>query len=220
MKHIVKHTEPIELSAWRRDNCDAKWEDLERSVQALVKRSLIDEQGHICCYCARRIVDHDSHIEHFVPRNEKTGNPALTFVYENMLASCLKNTMRGDPLHCGKARDEQPDMNIMVSPLEPSCEARFRYDGDGEIYAADKKDDAADKKDVAAEAMIQRLQLRCAKLRNLREGAIDGLFALLEGEPEPDGWRRMVDELRTRDAEGRFAPFCIVQIAVIESWLG
>lgn len=51
-----------------------------------LKQSLIEEQGHICCYCGQAIEnDNWSVIEHL---NPKTANLCKTYDYTNLLASC------------------------------------------------------------------------------------------------------------------------------------
>jgi uncharacterized protein (TIGR02646 family) len=160
----------------------------------------------------RKIVEGDSHIEHLVPRNPNAGDPALTFVYENLLASCQQNLLRKDPRHCGMAKGEWYDRLLMVSPLDLGCEARLRYDADGEVVAADAADEGA-------RETIERLNLRCERLKNLRKGAIDALFVEMDGDNDPGAWRKLAAALQERDANGRFAPFCVALLATIEEML-
>lgn len=213
MKHIVKGPESAELAAWKAEwgseGRAPKWEDLPGDVSQATKRALFAEQGHLCCYCGRRIVDGDSHVEHFVPRSPKTGDPSLTFSWDNLLASCQANLTRGDPIHCGIKKGDWYDASLLVSPLDASCEARFRFELDGRVRAAHEADPAA------AET-IRRLDLDGPRLRGLRKGVIDGLFAMLEHELALDEYERLAKELAQRDRDGRFASFCFVLVPVLD----
>jgi uncharacterized protein (TIGR02646 family) len=121
MKRIHKRPEPTELTEWKREwaGPDTSWSDLPGDVTQALRESLFNEQGHICCYCGRRIVPNDSHIEHLVPRSPETGDPTLTFVYENLLASCQANLMSGDPIHCGMKKGNWYDPVLLYFPPQP-----------------------------------------------------------------------------------------------------
>lgn len=214
MKHIQKGAEPIELTDFRKKWIDSgtapTWGDLEGEapvVEAL-RRQLFIEQGHLCCYCGRRLIANDNHIEHFVPRDDKHGNSALTFVWSNLLASCQANLMKGDPRHCGVAKGNWYDSRLTVSPLEPTCEQRFHFELDGRIRP--NLDD-----DLGAAETIQRLDLDGARLRALRNKAIEGLFEDLEGELLPKDYDTLAAKLSEKDETGKFEPFCVVLVAAL-----
>ena len=213
MKHIVKGPEPAELATWKAQWNEAtrapRWEDLSGDVSQAIKRALFAEQGHLCCYCGRRIVDGDSHIEHLVPRNPATGDPALTFSWDNLLASCQANLTRGDPVHCGIKKGDWYEAALMVSPLGAGCEQRFRHELDGRMGPAAEADRAATE-------TIRRLDLDGARLRALRKGAIEGLFAMLDHELQPEEYQKLAAAYRERDAEGKFASFCQAVLAALD----
>jgi uncharacterized protein (TIGR02646 family) len=213
MKHIVKGAEPPELAAWKAqwtgDGPAAKWDELSADVCRALKRALFADQGHICCYCGRRIVDNDSHIEHLVPRSPKTGVRALTFAWENLLASRQANLTRGDPVHCGTKKGDWYDAALMVSPLIGGCEARFHYELDGRIRASSEAD-------LAASTTIERLDLDGPRLTGLRKGALEGLFALLDHELTPEEYEKLMLAYRERDTAGRYEPFCFALIAALD----
>lgn len=75
MKHIVKGDEPKELKDWKA-LASAAWQPtytgLQNPEKQAVKKSLMAEQGYICCYCERRLQDGDSHIEHLRPQSYPT----------------------------------------------------------------------------------------------------------------------------------------------------
>ncbi|MEP7124752.1 MAG: retron system putative HNH endonuclease [Byssovorax sp.] len=215
MKHIHKLQEPPGLATWRRENITnpaepPDWDDFEAGIRRVVKDALFAEQGHLCCYCGRGIVDGDSHIEHLAPR--ETHRPR-TYDFDNLLACCQQNLLKKDPRHCGVKKDKWYDATLLVSPLDPACEVRFRYEIDGHIHPASVPD-------LGAEETIVRLALDCAKLVNLRNGAIDGLLEGLDEEAlTPEEGEALVRDYESRDAEGKFKPFSFVLAAVVRAYV-
>ncbi len=214
MKHIQKGAEPSELTEFRNRSVDTEikptWRDLEGEallVEAL-RHHLFAEQGHLCCYCGRRLIANDNHIEHLVPRDDTYGDSSLTFVWSNLLASCQANLMKGDPRHCGIAKGNWYDSKLMVSPLEPSCEQRFRFELDGRMRPV-RHDD------VGASETIRHLELDGPRLRGLRKKAIEALFEGLEGELQAEEYDILVHKLVERDGDGKYEPFCVTLVAAL-----
>lgn len=187
------------------------WEDLPVEVGGALKRSLVSEQGHICCYCGPRIVSSDYHIEHLVPRHGAGWSAALTFVYANLLASCQANLGRKDPRHCGTAKGDWYNDTLVVSPLDPVCEGRFFYDLEGKVRGADPADQGA-------KETIVRLDLDGPRLRALRRKVIEALD--IELDLLPDERRALLAAHEARDAEGRFDSFCFVLAATLRDLYG
>lgn len=166
MKHIRKQAEPLAFIDWKK-LANADWQptfaDLAGSVKRSVKAALTAEQGCICCYCERRLIDGDSHIEHFEPQHRSGVDP---LDYGNLLCSCQNQLKKGEPRHCGNRKDDWFESDLLVSPLNPDCEARFSFTGDGRIKPA-RHDD------LAAATTIEKLGLAIPKLNALRARAID-----------------------------------------------
>jgi len=58
-----------------------------------LKRSLLMEQGFVCCYCGRRILnDHNTLIEHLIPKGGNNGDKSKVYDYQNLMASCMGGT--------------------------------------------------------------------------------------------------------------------------------
>ena len=65
MKHIVKDQDTPLFEKWMalaNEDWKPTYKDLRDPEKKEVKKSLMKEQGHICCYCERRLTDEDSHI--------------------------------------------------------------------------------------------------------------------------------------------------------------
>ena len=166
MKHIVKNQNTPEFDEWKtsaNEDWQPTYEDLRDPEKKEVKDSLLTEQGHICCYCERRLIDGNSHIEHFNPRSNNAADP---LDYANMLCSCQNRLEQGVDLRCGNLKGDWFDDQFLVSPLDPGCEGHFAYTADGEIQPAMGSDDAA-------RMTIEKLGLNINKLIDLRKKAME-----------------------------------------------
>lgn len=107
MRYIDKTgKEPEAFRQWKEENKDILeklygdtsittkrlWRLIDRQNGVFNKKalrtSLLKEQGYICCYCGRRILDHPSQsvIDHLLP---KSRFKEKTYDYDNLLASCV-----------------------------------------------------------------------------------------------------------------------------------
>ena len=119
---------------------------LRRSPESREKRSSLcsdSRTGYLCCYCQSGIDRSTSHIEHFRPQ---AGFPTEQIDYRNFLGSCncgerhaglsecddppleceVEEPAPANALHCGKFKGDSYSTDL-ISPLEPDCEAYFRY---------------------------------------------------------------------------------------------
>ena len=165
MKQITKQAEPQEVIDWKSD-ANEHWQPSYRELFGLEKRalrkSLLEEQGYICCYCNRDISDDDFHIEHFRPQETYK---SLELEYVNLHASCIKNKAPNAPSHCGDAKANWFDDALALSPLD-NHEASFSYKWNGEIQAAIAN----------ANHMIMQLNLNDESLIAKRKAEIFGML--------------------------------------------
>ena len=197
MKYIVKQEEPAALAEWKalkNDEWSPTYGKLSGDVKNIVKMALMAEQGYICCYCERRLTDNDSHIEHFSSQ-ENTSTDPLDFT--NLLCSCQQRLKRGEPRHCGNLKDKWFDEQLLLSPLDPECESRFAFTGDGYISSAQPTDKAATE-------TVVRLGLDIPKLRSLRKSAIE---PFLDDSLNQDDVNRFVSGYLQRNSSGMYGEF-------------
>lgn len=197
MKQVIKGAEPELYRAWlakANENWQPHYRDLRGKEKAAVKHALMSEQGFICCYCECRVTDANSHIEHFQPQSGPDANP---LDYSNMLCSCLKETEKGQPRHCGVLKDNWFDAQLLISPLNESCETRFAFLGDGSILPASQGD-------AAAMETIKKLGLDIAKLRAMRARAIE---PFIDDQLSQQELSAFVAGYLSRDESGRFGAF-------------
>jgi uncharacterized protein (TIGR02646 family) len=200
MKQIIKLPEPEELFAFKakaNDDWKPTFDNLETKVKNAVKESLMNEQGHICCYCERRVFDRYSHIEHFRPQHDF---PERDLDYENLHCSCFPDKENVTPLHCGPAKDDKQGAKIsvedMISPLDPECESAFVYLLDGKIEAAGDSSHAGN--------TIKKLRLDCDRLIKMRANAIE---PFIDDSLELDEFRRFVESYLEEGENGKFQEF-------------
>lgn len=197
MKYIVKQNEPKALTDWKalvNSDWQPVYDELSGATKQAVKNALMAEQGGICCYCERRLTDEDSHIEHFRPQSDQEVDP---LDFGNLLCSCQKQLKKGEPRHCGNLKEDWYDPELLVSPLDPGCENRFGYTGDGAIKAASEHDQAAQK-------TIKQLGLGIPKLNALRAKAIE---PFLDDELSLEEIKMFVAGYLTKDSTGMFGEF-------------
>lgn len=198
MKHIVKGDEPEDLSAWKalaNDDWQPTFAVLANPQKKAVLDALKAEQGFICCYCERRLVVGDCHIEHFQPQSDDSVD-GLDF--GNMLCSCQDRLNKGDPRHCGNFKGNWFDDRLLVSPFDSDCEQRFSYTGDGEIHVSAEAD-------AAAKETIAKLGLGIPKLNALRGEAIS--VFLDDIDLSDDEFRHFVDGYLQKNEQGEYGEF-------------
>jgi uncharacterized protein (TIGR02646 family) len=197
MKHIVKREEPEEFITWKllsNDDWQPTFRNIPGEMKNVLRYALMAEQGGICCYCERRLSAEDSHIEHLRPQSDPMVDP---LDFGNLLCSCQNQIRRGAPRHCGTLKDDWNEPEMMVSPLDPNCERRFAYYGDGVIRAA-----IAD--DRGALMTIEKLGLAISRLNDLRARVIE---PFLDEDLSPEEVRLFVAGYLARDESGRYGEF-------------
>ena len=182
MKYIKKCNEPAALIHFK-NLATLSWTpsftNLDRPTKDTLREALLTEQGFLCCYCEAEVEDDNSHIEHFIPQSRGTVD---SLDYGNLLLSCLKNTSRGAPRHCGKRKDHDPGCayhpNLLLNPTDPGCEQFFGYKGDGRIFPENTLNAPQRKK---AEYTIKALGLDIKKLRRERRTTINAILDQAQG---------------------------------------
>ncbi len=198
MRHFVKATAPASFDAWKamaNDDWQPSYGDLQNPQKRDVHQALLNEQGRLCCYCGRAITLADSHIEHFRPQEQRED---LSLHFDNLFASCIRETEPGSPLHCGHAKGHDFDEAQHVSPLDPTCERRFGYSLTGAILP----------KDEGATYMVGLLKLDIEFLRNRRgEALARGFDAAFIDSATIDELQTLAQAYRAPDAAGNYESF-------------
>lgn len=198
MRHFLKGAPPSLFETWKvqaNEDWQPSYANLQNPEKRRLHQSLLDEQGQLCCYCGRGISLGDSHIEHFRPQELRED---LELSFENLFASCIRETAPGSPLHCGHAKGRDFDEAQHVSPLDPTCERRFGYSLAGAILPTDD----------GATYMVELLKLDIEFLKNRRKEALNKVFdAQFIASATDEELQALAGAYRTPDADGRRGGF-------------
>jgi len=135
MKAITKGNEPVSLTEHRAKQ-HSSYGNLDKHA---TRTSLLTEQGHICCYCMRRIPESGktpgTKIEHFLCQ-ENHSQEELN--YGNMLLACLGN--EGSPKRLQTCDTKKGNLHLTYSPSSKArnIEELIKYKPNGEIYSSDE----------------------------------------------------------------------------------
>lgn len=205
MKRITKKQPPQELIAWthsnkiNEDGSAASWnyDSMEAPLKEVVKQSLIEEQGGLCCYTGLRITKTTSHIEHLKPQ-EKCENHEDT-EYANLLAAYPSPNPKQECTFGAVHKKNWYAPDLFIDPLRADCEIRLRYRDSGEVVP-DKLND------TAAMETIKRLNLNDKELVLKRKQAIAGMLndGLTKGQAT-----RIIAKMDSK-VNGMYYEFCFV----------
>jgi uncharacterized protein (TIGR02646 family) len=122
MRTIRKGTEPLSLSAWKRDNPHKNYAKLSAEVRQSIRQQSLEEQFYLCAYCCQRVIGiGDCHNEHLEAQDL---NPKRTLDFTNLIASCNRLNQ------CGKAHKSQP---LPLTPLMEACETELCFKISGRV---------------------------------------------------------------------------------------
>jgi uncharacterized protein (TIGR02646 family) len=95
MKKIIKQSEPRSLVE-HRSQANANYDNYPEKDD--LRKSLLKEQGYICCYCMSRIKLDEMKIEHWQPQTKYISRQ---LDYKNLLGACMGNQgARPQNQHC------------------------------------------------------------------------------------------------------------------------
>lgn len=206
MIEIKKTIAPTDLSKLQQNaieqglSADQAYDTLRNPLKALVISQLMQDQGHLCAYCMRRIPDERKgvphvKIEHWNARNGidgKSCGPYGALDYNNFLAVCSGNQndffkSREEKLTCDACRRNK---KLTVNPLDPSTLSTIYYTEDGFIFAFDS--------DVNND-LTETLNLNCMRdsvqLPKERQKVLEAVQEEIFSEVELGG---AIDEICTR----------------------
>ena len=144
MIEIKKGREPDKLLRYRQQE-GTSYEQMDKEVKKELLKKLLEEQGHICAYCMRRIPERKNlpvgvapvTIEHWYPRNtESKEDIGQGLNYRNMFAVCSGNRGCGNKegMTCDAHRGNEP---IKVNPCDIETLRGITYTSSGRIQSSD-----------------------------------------------------------------------------------
>ncbi len=185
MKYIKKGHAPSELikinkdktKTYDKDVCDNNKANPKITVKSDTLKSLMKEQGFICCYCMQKIYTDGltsasqlyPTIEHYIAQTtQKSKDNNLDTDYKNMLATCHGNDKKdSENKHCDSSRGSKAFKYL--NPLDKSIERVLGYGDDGNIFCLD----SSHKEEINYDIKI--LNLNFQKLKDARKSIIKGV---------------------------------------------
>ncbi|MEE3715401.1 retron system putative HNH endonuclease [Tumidithrix elongata RA019] len=207
MKRIIKGSEPPDLLKYRLTK-GATYADY-RPKEPL-KKSLLIEQGYICCFCMQRISESNMEIAHWEPIDV---NPARQLDYKNHLASCAGN--RGSRLALQHCNARQGNTMLTINPADPvrNCEDYIKYRSNGDIYSDDEnvQKDLTDTLNLNMESDTLNLNMQTLKAnrRNALNTVIEELNKLFPNK----NWSKTeiakkISDWSRKNINGQYPEYC------------
>jgi uncharacterized protein (TIGR02646 family) len=217
MKKITKNPDPLVIQellnfiqSQKKANIIPSYTNFREKEK--LRQSLLKEQGHICCFCMRRIEDSNetTKIAHRFPQNpvsdedkQKVKKENLDLDYNNMLAACDGGS--GKPSHLQHCDTKQGNTILQINPADniKDCEKLIDYKSSGEIYCNNPEIDH-DLKEV--------LNLNLDTIKQARKEAYSVIIEKLESKYPNRSWskRSIENEIKNYSQlkNGRYAPYC------------
>jgi len=139
VKQITKIQEPASLVE-HRANQPAYYHNLPDKAMNDLRTNLLLEQGHICCYCMKRIPEkiekdgtksYKMKVEHYQCQDRFE---QLQLTYSNLFGACTGN--EGQPKRLQTCDTKKANLDFTVNPTSTitNCETVIKYDAEGEIF--------------------------------------------------------------------------------------
>jgi uncharacterized protein (TIGR02646 family) len=216
VRQISKGAEPAKLRQYRLTSDNPSYPglaDIPGAMQEL-RKSLVQEQRGLCCYCMRRINDGPlvMKVEHW---QSQAKHEREQIRYANLLGACLGGQDQlGSEKHCDTSKK---DRDLRFSPANPDhqIEKRVRYELDGKIRSDDPEFDAQ---------LDEVLNLNLRVHRNSRKAMLDAVQewwkrekARLQNRVPKEQIQRKRDEYA--GGTGCLRPYCQVAIWLLDQRL-
>jgi uncharacterized protein (TIGR02646 family) len=209
MKKIIKQSEPRSLVE-HRSKANANYDNYPDKDD--LRKSLLKEQGYICCYCMSRIKLDEMKIEHWQPQ---TKYASRQLDYKNLLGACMGSQgARPQNQHCDTKKG---DSEITINPIDgdKNCENLIKYRPDGKIYS----DDVSINHDLN-----ETLNLNLDFLKKNRSDALFIVIRKLDEKFLNKTWAKItvqkeIDKLNTKDENGFYDVYCQFIVSYLKSKL-
>ncbi len=214
MKQINKSSEPASL-VQHRASPYSSYDNLPTNTKEELRNSLLSEQGHICCYCMKRIpekinidgnIRYDMKIEHHQCQDRY---PNLQLNYNNLLSACMGN--EGKPKKLQTCDTKKGNLDLAINPL--SCETLFKYNADGEISSVSNDDEIN-------RQINEVLNLNMQTLKDNRKQVYLEVQKIVEAENrnktnkqlKKSYFKQERDRWLSKKQDGKFREYCMVAV--------
>lgn len=195
---------------------ETRWGAFARSqCHGEVKRSLMEKQYFLCCYCESEIGEHNSHIEHMEPQSTSSHRK---YDYANLSASCDG----GNAEHCGHFKDDHHrnpgyrfDSQRFCPPHSSGAHRLFKYLQNGDVVPASE---LTEEERRMAEYMIGYLGLQSPRLAGRRRSHARQLLETLGMEPQPQLTAWLRNRYLCIDHDGHLSEYNSLFKAMLQPW--
>lgn len=215
MKFINKNnSEPASLIQHRASQ-HASFDNLSKDD---VRASLLNEQGHICCYCMKRIPETSknisSKIEHFKCQDRF---PDEELNYNNMLLSCSGNQGLPELLQTCDTFKGNKDLSFNPANRDRNIEQLIKYKANGEIYSSDN---------TLNDELEEVLNLNVKTLKDNRRILYEEVQNRIRLEGKKQDGKALKKRFLEKEKEklltlksGKYREYCMVGVHVIDKKL-
>ncbi len=214
MKQIIKSKEPVSLTEHRASQ-HANFDNLPKDD---VRNSLLTEQGHICCYCMKRIpeanINQGTKIEHFLCQ---ANHPDQELNYSNMMLACTGQQGYSKRLQTCDTRKGDLTLSYNPSDTRRNIENLIKYKANGEIYSTDA---------IFNQELELVLNLNVKTLKDNRRAIYEEIKNKIIIEGRKLGNKALKKRFLEREKEkllnlndGKFKEYCMVGVYVINKKL-
>ena len=210
MKQINKIPQPQSFTE-HKANQPAYFDGLKFQAKEDLRQNLLSEQGHICCYCMRRIPEPTfpyMKVEHFRCQDNYA---ELQLTYTNLLGACTGNEGQPKKIQTCDTRKGNDDLQLHPCSTNPSCNSIFKYTSDGRIIC--------DNENIQND-IDKILNLNSQSLQDLRAEVYEHISSIVEAESKKQRDKKIkqkyFEDLHSEwlapDRNGKLRPFCMVAV--------
>lgn len=201
--------------------------------KADIRDRLLEEQGHLCAYCMRRIYKDTMKIEHWYPEDRLTDRECLD--YSNMLGCCPGHN-EGDSGRNDTCDTHKGNTIIAIDPRNPDHISRIRYSSKNGRISAD--DDSISVRHYGEKGILYEdkttLQKDIDETLNLNEDShylmqnrkevLDEVKRFLSKKKREGNWtakdiKKMIQNYEQIDADGRKKPYAGIVVWYLKKHL-
>lgn len=192
---IKKGTPPDSLVAYRQES-NAYFDGCNKND---IRDKILEEQGHLCAYCMRRISKDTMKIEHWYPEERLSDTDCLD--YNNMLG-CCPGHIEGSSGKNDTCDTKKGNKLITVDPRKLEHIDQIKYSSkDGRIFS----DNSEFEKDIDS---TLNLNEPSHYLMQGRKAALDEVKKFLSQKEKKGNWteismRRLLQRYENANAEGK-----------------
>lgn len=198
-----------------------------------IRDKLLEEQGHLCAYCMRRIYKDTMKIEHWYPENRLTDKECLD--YSNMLGCCPGHN-NGDAGRNDTCDTHKGNSIIAVDPRNSNHIERIKYSSKNGSISSDndsiivrhygEKEGLTEYKTTLQKDIDETLNLNenAHYLMQNRKEVLDEVKDFLSKKKKEGNWttkdiKRILQEYETPDTNGRKKPYAGIVIWYLKKHL-